>query len=81
LYLAVGDPTAPRHQIITAKSRALGTGFGGAALLETTIAGLVAAPYGRTNSTRRASWPKDAWQAIRVKMKNLLSDSRVTRCS
>jgi hypothetical protein len=42
----LGEPTAPRHQIVTAKIRALGMEFGGRSLLETTIAELVAAARG-----------------------------------
>lgn len=38
-----GQPTRPRHQIITDKIRALGMAFGGRPLLERTVAELVAA--------------------------------------
>ena len=38
-----GQPSSPRHHIVTAKLRALGMEFGGQALLEETIAALVAA--------------------------------------
>ena len=37
----VGQMTAPKHQIVTTKLRALGMEFGGSALLEETIAALV----------------------------------------
>ena len=37
-----GQPSSPRHQIVTAKLRAMGMEFGGPALLEETIAALVA---------------------------------------
>ena len=36
-----GRPTAPKHEIVTAKLRALGMEFGGAAMLEKTIAEMV----------------------------------------
>jgi len=39
----VGEPSQPKHQIVTKKVRALGMEFGGAALLEQTIAQLVSA--------------------------------------
>lgn len=39
----VGRPIAPRHEIVTAKLRALGMEFGGRALLEATIAEMVEA--------------------------------------
>ena len=42
----LGEPTAPRHEIVTAKIRALGMEFGGRPLLETTIAELVVAARG-----------------------------------
>jgi uncharacterized protein YbjT (DUF2867 family) len=42
----LGEPTAPRHQIVTAKIRALGMEFGGGPLPEATIARLVEAARG-----------------------------------
>ena len=42
----VGEPTSPKHQIETGKLRTLGMEFGGDALLEQTVAELVAAVQG-----------------------------------